>query len=60
MKIIKQGKKPNKEVKFTCNECGCEFIAEEGEFDISHIGHDYIEYACASCPNCGTHCYKCE
>ena len=59
MKIIKQGKKPNKEIKFSCTLCGCEFIAEYGEYSILDDGHNDIEYEC-DCPNCDSKCYKCE
>lgn len=53
MKIIKQGKELNTKIerKFCCGICGCEYIAEQGEYYIETDEHGCI-YFCSECPNC--------
>lgn len=55
MKIIEQGKnlKTDIERKFHCNTCGCEFIAEKGEYYYEVDKADCAHFA-AYCPNCKT------
>ena len=57
MKIIKQGKKPDTSIKFTCRFCGCVFIAEKGEYSIVPMGYNDVGYEC-NCPNCGADCFN--
>lgn len=53
MRIIKEGKNPN-ELPFTCDDCGCEFIADKKEdLEYSEIHLSYF----ASCPCCGKEFY---
>ena len=33
MKIIVEGKIPKKTKRFKCEHCGCEFEADEGEYE---------------------------
>ena len=57
MKIIKEGR-PNpdngKPVNFTCKNCGCEFIAEKGEYRsyINMVGSMPMIRCSTDCPNC--------
>lgn len=56
MKVIKPGIIP--EYKFTCNICGCEFIAYRTECEI-YYGYNptwtrQAEYAVAHCPICNS------
>ena len=62
MKIIVEGKKPDEraEKKFSCEVCGCVFIASKAEYrlpDYFEAVHDGIEYAC-KCPCCGCAVYS--
>lgn len=53
MRIIKEGKNPN-ELPFTCDNCGCEFIADkEEDLEYSEIHLSYF----VSCPCCGKKFY---
>ncbi|MBR6983019.1 MAG: hypothetical protein IKH75_05710 [Ruminococcus sp.] len=36
MEIIKHGQKPDYKKQFTCPHCGCEFIADAGEYKREH------------------------
>lgn len=55
MKIIKEGKsQPSDDtpVRFTCKTCGCEFLAEKGEYD-TYVNFKDLRTTCSSyCPNC--------
>lgn len=52
MKILKMGEVPSESKMFICNYCGCEFIADEGEYSKCYSqGEDMMLYA-ASCPCC--------
>lgn len=55
MKIIKHGE-PKKEImKFVCENCGCEFEAEYGEYEVlyDHIAFsDYSAMYRCGCPEC--------
>ena len=50
MKIIEEGiLKPR---YFTCRICGCEFIAEPGEYDLAATDESVIVYYYTRCPKC--------
>lgn len=55
MKIIKKGRIRNltDDRKFECLSCGCEFIAQKGEYKYSLFGK-YMgsQVYVAKCPNC--------
>lgn len=62
MKIIAQGN-PERAyymrqewVKFTCNICGCIWLAKRGEYEIINQYNELV-YAC-SCPTCGERCHS--
>lgn len=57
MKIIKQGKKPDRSRKFTCRFCRCVFIAEKSEYSVVPMGYNTTGYEC-NCPNCGIDCFN--
>lgn len=46
MKIIRRGKVQTEEKRFECQNCGCEFIADEHDKKIDVMG-DYV-----ICPTC--------
>ena len=48
MRIIKEGKKPTKEIEMTCDRCGCVFAYERGDVNYSQIERDSWVY----CPTC--------
>lgn len=54
MQIIKHGSIKKKEKLFICENCGCEFLASETEYEcasqMAYI-HDGITYLC-QCPTC--------
>lgn len=54
MKIIKEGAlKPR---HFMCYTCGCEFIADPGEYTVTAVcvnATDTIRFFNAECPMCG-------
>lgn len=52
MHIIKEGKKPDYSKRFTCDLCGCVFIAEKSEYAIVQIDYNESGYEC-ECPTCG-------
>lgn len=47
MRVIKEGKKPTKEIVKTCGRCGCEFAYERGD-----VHSDQREGAWVYCPTC--------
>ena len=48
MRIIKEGKKPVKEIEKQCDRCGCVFAYERGD-----VNPTQIEYHCwVYCPTC--------
>ena len=54
MKIIKVGNIDKKTKQFTCDECGCVFEANKGEYRLANqieALHDGIEAVCI-CPYC--------
>lgn len=54
MKIIKVGNIDKKTKQFTCDECGCVFEANKGEYRLANqmeALHDGIEAVC-KCPYC--------
>lgn len=57
MRIIKDGTIPITTVTFECDECGCIFDAEKGEYMYSsqmEVMHDGLgDYKC-KCPCCNT------
>ena len=60
MKIIKVGHIDKKTKQFTCDECGCVFEADKGEYrfaDQMEALHDGIEAVC-DCPHCKSKVYK--
>ena len=57
MKIIKQGNLKHP-MTFVCPKCGCEFIAEEGEYisrdsSLNPITPYAVKYVEVTCPCCG-------
>lgn len=61
MKILKHGNLPDHE--FTCNRCGCVFIADYSEYteiEVTNLYSDkrYIEAVETDCPDCGRHVKK--
>ena len=61
MEIIKHGKPKIKKVFFTCDDCGCEFAADDGEYTGITNQMEYLEtkksYKC-KCPECGQTAYN--
>lgn len=51
MIVLKQGSK--KPLKFVCKYCGCEFVAEVGEYN-TYTNNGSVSYCYAYCPNCVT------
>ena len=61
MKIIKDGKIPSRIKKFKCDNCGCIFEAELGEYISSsqmEVMHDDLPGWKCKCPCCGNYAYK--
>ena len=52
MKIIKEGKIPTTIKRFYCDNCGCVFECEKGEYTY-YGGHRNSDYYTAKCPTCG-------
>lgn len=56
MKILKEGHNTNP-AKFTCDSCGCEFEAENGEYRVDSVGlaldKAYMRVLKCDCPICG-------
>jgi rubredoxin len=50
MKILKHGNL--KERKFVCRVCGCEFVATNGEYDVTMAGGQILWHS-SYCPDCG-------
>ena len=48
MRVIKEGKKPTKEIEKTCDQCGCVFAYERD--DVHYI--DQREGCFVYCPTC--------
>ena len=48
MRVIKEGKKPTKEIEMTCDRCGCVFAYERG--DVYYSQRDVESYV--YCPTC--------
>lgn len=49
MKILKHGKQMPR--KFVCKLCGCEFVAEQNEYETMISGGNIIGYS-IYCPDC--------
>jgi len=61
MKIIKQGRKPETMVYFFCDNCGCEFEADQKECSPTSwiaMVHDDLGSANCKCPYCGRTVYS--
>ena len=54
MVIVKHGNL--KEEDFTCERCGCEFLADMTEYKESYSNHEM--YYIIKCPDCNTVVYK--
>ena len=54
MVIVKHGNL--KEEDFTCERCGCEFLADMTEYRESYSNHE--KYYIIQCPDCNTGVYK--
>lgn len=54
MRILKEGKTPDKAVKFVCHNCGCEF--ETDEYEITSLNRN-TWYGRCYCPCCDTIVY---
>ena len=55
MKIIKEGTpRPRADTpqNFKCKQCGCEFVAEKGEYDTYMNFYDFRTELTSYCPNC--------
>lgn len=52
MEILKKGELKNlkKTMKFICNECGCIFLADKGEYRYATVQWEE-DYSC-NCPTC--------
>ena len=51
MRMIKEGRKPTKEIEKTCKQCGCVFAYDKKDV---HCGSQYNEsYFWVICPTCG-------
>ena len=48
MRVIKEGKKPTKEIEMTCDRCGCVFAYERG--DVNYSQRDVESWV--HCPTC--------
>lgn len=61
MKILREGnlKKNRPDIFFHCYECGCEFIAESGEYQYAVTSYNESYYSC-KCPYCGNKAYGSE
>ena len=60
MKIIQEGKTPNFELRFECDNCGCIFEANCSEYALPNYFesvHDGIKAKCL-CPFCNQIIYK--
>lgn len=51
MRIIKEGKKPTKEIEMTCDQCGCVFSYERG--DVQSVVQYGDTHYWVDCPTCG-------
>ena len=58
MRIIKEGVKPDSNVRFKCDKCGTIFEADDTEYSIVPFC-TYHQYQC-SCPICSTTVYAPE
>ena len=53
MKILKHGDlKPR---RFTCKNCGCEFVADMSEYEVAYCDHE--KCYCVDCPECKHYAY---
>lgn len=55
MKIIKDGTIPSTIIRFICDNCGCVFDAEKGEYECSsqmEVMHDGLGAYKCECPCC--------
>ena len=52
MKIEKHGNLPPR-VRFGCEVCGCEFVAEVGEYSVKIYPCNFGADAFCDCPECG-------
>ena len=59
MEIIKHGQKPDYKKQFRCKHCGCEFIADAGEYKREQVEYNDDALVC-ECPECGTKCWRYE
>ena len=61
MKILKQGRKVKKYLRFTCKNCDCVFLAEKNEYKFEgryyHNDRYSDRYSC-TCPNCNVKTYS--
>lgn len=59
MDIIKHGQKPDYKKQFECPHCGCQFIADAGEYKRRVCEYNTEELVCR-CPECGEMCHRSE
>lgn len=55
MKIIKEGVIPKTCRRFICNNCGCIFECDEGEYEV-HFCQREGDWCVSNCPTCGNEC----
>lgn len=52
MRIIKEGKKPAKEIEITCDRCGCVFTYNEKDISSTRLYNE--SHYWVTCPTCGS------
>jgi len=57
MDIIKHGQKPDYKKQFERPHCGCQFIADAGEYKWREGEYNTVELVCR-CPECAEMCYR--
>ncbi len=55
MRVIKEGRKPLKEVEQKCARCGCEFAYERD--DVENVEQYNESHYYVICPTCKNHIY---
>lgn len=53
MRIIKMGRIPDDEIRFLCKHCGCDFIAEKGEYRKEYSQKEDRYWYTTTCACCG-------
>lgn len=53
IKIIREGKIDKQVLRFTCQNCGCIFEGEKGDYNWSYYQRDNEAICSIKCPCCG-------